>query len=117
MRALCQLVFTKRLLLFQVILQHFYRAGQLEIGESLAAEAGLADEQGKKAGKEPFMEMNRILEALGNRDLGEGSMTFVFLCALIETEILVILIQTLLWNGRTPTVPSSTTAGRPLYPR
>lgn len=56
-------------MLNEVILQHFYRAGQLEIGESLAAEAGLADEHGKKAGKEPFMEMNRILEALGNRDL------------------------------------------------
>ena len=54
-----------------MILQHFYRAGQLEIGESLAAEAGLADDQGKKAGKVPFMEMNRILEALNNRDLGE----------------------------------------------
>ena len=52
-------------------MQHFYRAGQLEIGETLAAEAGIADKQGKKAGKEPFMEMNRILEALSNRDLGE----------------------------------------------
>lgn len=56
-------------MLNEVILQHFYRAGQLEIGETLAAEAGIADEQGKKAGKEPFMEMNRILEALSNRDL------------------------------------------------
>ena len=55
----------------QVILQHFYRAGQLEIGESLAAEAGIAEEQGKKAGKEPFMEMNRILEALNNKNLGK----------------------------------------------
>ena len=74
-------------------MQHFYRAGQLEIGESLAAEAGLADEHGKKAGKEPFMEMNRILEALGNRDLGEGSMKFGFSRALIVTEILILLIQ------------------------
>jgi len=56
-------------MLNEVILQHFYRAGQLEIGESLAAEAGIAEEQGKKAGKEPFMEMNRILEALNNKNL------------------------------------------------
>ncbi len=58
-------------MLNQVILQHFYRAGQLEIGETLAAEAGIADEDGdgKRAGKEPFMEMNRILDSLKNRDL------------------------------------------------
>lgn len=57
--------------MFQVVLQHFYRAGQLEIGETLAQEAGLTadDADGKKAGKEPFMEMNRILEALKDKDL------------------------------------------------
>ena len=55
-----------QMMLNEVILQHFYRQGQLEIGDSLAEEAGLED---LKLCKEPFQELNSILEALSNRDL------------------------------------------------
>ncbi|XP_014666113.1 PREDICTED: protein RMD5 homolog A-like [Priapulus caudatus] len=50
----------------QVICQHFFRQGMLDIGEALIREAGvdIADKS-----KEPFFEMNRILEALKNGDL------------------------------------------------
>merc|ERR1719167_1456626 len=49
-------------MLNQVILQHFYRQGQLEIAETLAKEANLSEEL--KISKEPFQELNSILESL-----------------------------------------------------
>ena len=55
-------------MLNQVILQHFYRQGQLEIAETLAKEANLSEEL--KISKEPFQELNSILESLQKRDLG-----------------------------------------------
>ena len=55
-------------MLNQVILQHFYRQGQLEIAETLAKEANLSEEL--KLSKEPFQELNSILESLQKRDLG-----------------------------------------------
>ena len=55
-------------LLSQVILQHFYRHGQLEIAEALAKEAQLSE--CLKDSKEPFQEINSILESLQRRDLG-----------------------------------------------
>ena len=54
-------------LLNQVICQHFYRQGMLDIADELAQEAGLKMEEG---GKEPFSELNRILDSLKQRDLG-----------------------------------------------
>lgn len=54
-------------MLNQVILQHFYRQGQLEIAETLAKEANLSEEL--KLSKEPFQELNSILESLQKRDL------------------------------------------------
>jgi len=54
-------------MLNQVILQHFYRQGQLEIAETLAKEANLSEEL--KISKEPFQELNSILESLQKRDL------------------------------------------------
>lgn len=54
-------------LLNQVICQHFYRQGMLDIADELAQEAGLKVEDG---GKEPFSELNRILDSLKQRDLG-----------------------------------------------
>ncbi|PNF29275.1 RMD5-like protein A [Cryptotermes secundus] len=54
-------------LLNQVICQHFYRQGMLDIADELAQEAGLKMEDG---GKEPFSELNRILDSLKQRDLG-----------------------------------------------
>ncbi|XP_067008364.1 E3 ubiquitin-protein ligase RMND5A [Anabrus simplex] len=53
-------------LLNQVICQHFYRQGMLDIADELAQEAGLQMEDG---GKEPFSELNRILDNLKQRDL------------------------------------------------
>ena len=55
-------------MLNQVILQHFYRQGQLDIAETLAKEANLSEEL--KISKEPFQELNSILESLQKRDLG-----------------------------------------------
>ena len=55
-------------MLNQVVLQHFYRQGQLEIAETLANEANLSEEL--KLSKEPFQELNSILESLQKRDLG-----------------------------------------------
>jgi len=55
-------------MLNQVILQHFYRQGQLEIAETLAKEANLSKEL--TISKEPFQELNSILESLQKRDLG-----------------------------------------------
>lgn len=57
----------KQRMLNEVILQHLYRQGQLEIGDCLAEETGLSD---LKLSKEPFQELNQILEALSNRELG-----------------------------------------------
>lgn len=54
-------------MLNEVILQHFYRQGQLEISDVLADEAGLAPDV--RQSKEPFQELNAILEALKARDL------------------------------------------------
>lgn len=57
---------TKEQLLNEVILQHFYRQGQLHISETLALESNIHEYQSQK---EPFLELNRILEALKCRDL------------------------------------------------
>lgn len=54
-------------LLNQVICQHFYRQGMLDIADELALEAGLEIEA---SGKEPFSELNRILDSLKIHDLG-----------------------------------------------
>lgn len=54
-------------LLNQVICQHFYRQGMLEIAEELSKEAGIKTEEG---GKEPFTELNKILDCLRQHDLG-----------------------------------------------
>jgi len=56
----------KEHLLNEVILQHLYRQGHLNISELLAQESGIHE---YKSQKEPFLELNRILEALRNRDL------------------------------------------------
>jgi len=58
---------TKENLLHEVVLQHLYRQGQLAISESLAQEANIAEYQ---AQREPFLEVNRILEALKKQELG-----------------------------------------------
>ncbi|XP_039282435.1 E3 ubiquitin-protein ligase RMND5A isoform X1 [Nilaparvata lugens] len=57
----------KTALLNQVICQHFYRQGMLDIADELAREAGLTTEEGSK---EPFTELNRILDCLKQKDLG-----------------------------------------------
>lgn len=54
-------------MLNQVVLQHFYRHGQLEIAETLAREANL--NECLKDSKQPFQELNSILESLHRRDL------------------------------------------------
>ncbi|XP_026278650.1 E3 ubiquitin-protein ligase RMND5A [Frankliniella occidentalis] len=54
-------------LLNQVVCQHFYRHGMLDIADELAREAGLKSEEGHK---EPFTELNNILDSLKQRDLG-----------------------------------------------
>ncbi|XP_023213481.1 protein RMD5 homolog A-like isoform X1 [Centruroides sculpturatus] len=53
-------------LLNQVISEHFLRQGMLDIAEELIREAGLQIDNDKK---EPFTELNRILDALKKRDL------------------------------------------------
>lgn len=57
---------TKEHLLNEVILQHLYRQGQLEISQLLAQESGIHEYQSQK---EPFLELNNILAALKNRNL------------------------------------------------
>eukprot|EP00088_Acartia_fossae_P056139 TRINITY_DN6533_c0_g1_i1.p1 TRINITY_DN6533_c0_g1~~TRINITY_DN6533_c0_g1_i1.p1 ORF type:complete len:401 (-),score=88.61 TRINITY_DN6533_c0_g1_i1:187-1389(-) len=57
---------TKEHLLNEVILQHLYRQGQLDISESLAQESGIHE---YKSQKEPFVEMNKILQALKSYNL------------------------------------------------
>ncbi|XP_065211320.1 E3 ubiquitin-protein ligase RMND5A isoform X3 [Planococcus citri] len=53
-------------LLNQVICQHFYQQGMLDIAEYLAEEAGLTLEEEKT---EPFSEINKILESLKKKDV------------------------------------------------
>jgi len=57
----------KEHLLTEVILQHLYREGRVDISESLSKESGITEYQEQK---EPFLELNQILEALKARDLG-----------------------------------------------
>merc|ERR1711892_197375 len=57
---------SKEHLLTEVILQHLYREGRLDISEALSRESGIAEYQEQK---EPFLELNPILEALKARDL------------------------------------------------
>uniref|UniRef100_T1IIW7 RING-Gid-type domain-containing protein n=1 Tax=Strigamia maritima TaxID=126957 RepID=T1IIW7_STRMM len=56
----------KAQLLNQVICEHFYRQGMLDIGEELVKEAKLTIDEHKK---EPFFELNRILDGLKHHDL------------------------------------------------
>ncbi|CAG0897335.1 unnamed protein product [Darwinula stevensoni] len=56
----------KERLLNQVICQHFFRQGMLDIGEELAKEAGLNMQLDRK---EPFLELNQIIEALKHKNL------------------------------------------------
>lgn len=58
---------SKSSLLTEVILQHLYREGKLEIGETLSKESGIVQYQDIRG---PFIELNNILEALKARDLG-----------------------------------------------
>ncbi|XP_066595553.1 E3 ubiquitin-protein ligase RMND5A isoform X2 [Prorops nasuta] len=53
-------------LLNQVICQHFYRQGMLDIADELAIEAGIKTDEGRK---EPFTELNYILDCLKQRNL------------------------------------------------
>ncbi|XP_067838313.1 E3 ubiquitin-protein ligase RMND5A isoform X2 [Heptranchias perlo] len=53
-------------LLSEVMVEHFFRQGMLDVAEELCQEAGLCIEGNQK---EPFVELNRILEALRVRDL------------------------------------------------
>ncbi|KAL1122606.1 hypothetical protein AAG570_002936 [Ranatra chinensis] len=55
----------KVLLLNKVICQHFYRQGMLDIADELAVEAGLEEDNGKQ----PFTELNYILECLKQKNL------------------------------------------------
>nr|ACO15319.1 RMD5 homolog A [Caligus clemensi] len=58
---------SKTRFLHQVILEHFYRTGRLELSEVLRQEAQINEYQ---ALKEPFFDLNSILESLWNKDLG-----------------------------------------------
>ncbi|XP_058791140.1 E3 ubiquitin-protein ligase RMND5A isoform X1 [Phymastichus coffea] len=53
-------------LLNQVICQHFYRKGMLDIADELAQEAGIKTDEGRK---EPFTELNYILDCLKQKNL------------------------------------------------
>ncbi|XP_021948320.1 E3 ubiquitin-protein ligase RMND5A isoform X3 [Folsomia candida] len=53
-------------ILTQVVCQHLYRQGMLDIGDGLCKEAGLELDG---TYKEPFVELHRILEALKQQDL------------------------------------------------
>jgi len=53
-------------LLNKVICQHFYRQGVLDIAVELAKEAGIETEDGCR---EPFTELNNILDSLRQHDL------------------------------------------------
>ncbi|KAF4518343.1 hypothetical protein B566_EDAN007070 [Ephemera danica] len=54
-------------LLNKVICQHFYRQGMLDIAEEIAKEANMETET---CSKEPFSELNNILDCLKQRNLG-----------------------------------------------
>ncbi|KAG8195678.1 hypothetical protein JTE90_003823 [Oedothorax gibbosus] len=58
-------------LLNQVISEHFLRQGMLDIAEDMIKETGIQLEEDKR---EPFSELNRILDALKKRDLGPALM-------------------------------------------
>ncbi|KPP70400.1 protein RMD5A-like [Scleropages formosus] len=53
-------------LLSEVMVEHFFRQGVLDVAEELCQEAGLCIDPSQR---EPFVELNRILEALKLRDL------------------------------------------------
>ncbi|MPC25801.1 Protein RMD5 A [Portunus trituberculatus] len=57
----------KRQLVNEVICQHFFREGLLDIAEEFISETGL---ELQEESREPFFELNRILAALKARDLG-----------------------------------------------
>jgi len=57
---------SKERLLSEVILQHFYRQGQLEIASTLAREAGVQEVPEQR---QPFLEVNRILDSIKERNL------------------------------------------------
>ncbi|KAG2455277.1 FGFR4 factor, partial [Polypterus senegalus] len=52
--------------LSETIVEHLYRQGMLNVAEDLCKESGVAIDIGMK---QPFLELNRILEALKMRDL------------------------------------------------
>ena len=54
-------------MLNHVILQHFYRRGQLDIAETLAKEANM--DECVQESKKPFQELNAVLEALNRKEL------------------------------------------------
>ena len=54
-------------MLNRVILQHFYRRGQLDIAETLAKEANM--NECVQDSKKPFQELNAVLEALKRKEL------------------------------------------------
>jgi len=56
----------KERLLSEVILQHFYRQGQLDISSTLAREAGV---DAPIEQRQPFLEVNRILDAIRDRNI------------------------------------------------
>lgn len=53
-------------LLNEVMVEHFFRQGMLDVAEELCQESGLSVDPSQK---EPFVELNRILEALKVRVL------------------------------------------------
>ncbi|CAB4055098.1 RMND5 [Lepeophtheirus salmonis] len=65
---------SKTRFLHQVILEHFYRQGRLEISDILSKEAQINEYQ---ALKEPFFDLNSILESLRNKDSGPA-LTWAF---------------------------------------
>lgn len=57
-------------MLNQMILQHFYRQGLLDISDVLIREANVQVGDDPRMSKAPFQELNSILEAFCRRDLG-----------------------------------------------
>ncbi len=53
----------------QVVLQHLYRQGLLDISDEFIRESGLHIENDPKMSKAPFQELNAIVEAFQKRDL------------------------------------------------
>jgi len=60
---------TRAGLLTEVVLQHLYREGRLEISETLSRESGVTQYQCQDI-RQPFIELNRILASLQERELG-----------------------------------------------